>query len=323
MTSSAISLNDLIKAFVLLQPNDIITRTAVAEFLGFSVDSEEPTKSQSLDSPIIESVGVYDGEHKQINEPIPEIDDTKEVSPSYIPIEIKFISQDSVPTNISVNPIPKPSKEYASSEVKFEPLIGRNVVRALILTILTTISQQGDLDLNRIIELLSQNKNIDNLPRLKLSTLRRGVQILVDVGESMTPYRRDQVIFQSEVRRVLGSDNTAVLRFIGTPLKGVKTGRQLRPQRYEMPRQGRPILLLTDFGIGQPPFSTDPASLDEWMKFIYVVKRSQCPLIALVPYTKNRWPNELLSSVKIVQWDRCTRLIEVRKQFGKGHLIPE
>lgn len=318
----------------MLRPSNKGSRATIAELLGFKISSQEIIESKSAEPPLVKDLKIEEPNSEQKKEE--EADNSYVVpenrvgrlpgaqydqSSSPVASEIKFISQDSVPLNIGVTSLSRPNVGDSSSKPVLESLLNKNSSRSVILTILATISQEGDVDFNRIIDTLCKNSIVKDLPRLNLATLRRGVQLLVDVGESMGPYKRDQIYLQSEIRRIIGKENTSVFRFVGTPLKGVKTGFQLEFSNYTAPRPGTPILLLTDLGIGQPPFSKDPANVGEWIEFINTIKRNKCPLIALVPYRNNRWPIQLKPLLHIIYWDRSTRLLEVRRQIGSGHIV--
>lgn len=81
------------------------------------------------------------------------------------------------------------------------------------------------------------------------------------------------------------------------------------------------MLLLTDLGLGGPPFSSERATWQKWLEFADVVRKAGCPLVACVPQSPSRWPPELKRVMKIVHWDRPTTAAMVRHLVGRGHEV--
>ena len=72
------------------------------------------------------------------------------------------------------------------------PLFGPPRGRAILSTTLATVVDEGDVDLERVVERLAAGDVITSLPRLPSLTLRRGVQLLIDRGPGLesVPRRR-------------------------------------------------------------------------------------------------------------------------------------
>jgi hypothetical protein len=165
----------------------------------------------------------------------------------------------------------------------------------------------------RIVEALAQLRPLSELPRENAATIRRGVQLLVDGGLGMAPFRSDVESLQRAIATLLPPDRMRTYRFIGSPLrKCVAAGADvLKPWRP--PARATPVLLIGDLGIGAPAASEDRASAAEWLEFAQAVSDADCTLVAIVPYGPYRWPRALARAIRIIHWDHRTSAAAVRR----------
>ncbi|WP_224363658.1 hypothetical protein [Hyalangium versicolor] len=198
-----------------------------------------------------------------------------------------------------VAPMAPPSA--APGSLPLEPLFASATSRHLLTTALRTPSGEGPPDVEVLIQVLSRGEPVRTFPSQELPTLSRGVHVLVDKGEGMQPFTRDQRELLAQLRRVVGSERVSSTSFIGLPGRRTPRGRAL-----VLPPRGTPLLLLTDLGLGGPAYSSSRASLDEWMALARKWGATGHPLVAFVPYPPSRWPRELTKLIRIVQWDRHT-----------------
>src|SRR5262249_49169193 len=105
-----------------------------------------------------------------------------------------------------------------------DPLFHPRWARGILTAALSTESPDGPVDIERLIESLSQREHLAGLPRLSAPTMRHGLQLLVDLGVGMTPYASDVKSFQKEIRLIVGDDGVEVLRFDGSLLRGAGPG---------------------------------------------------------------------------------------------------
>jgi hypothetical protein len=125
----------------------------------------------------------------------------------------------------------------------------------------------------------------------------RGVQVLVDLAEAMDPYGRDQQHVIDLVQRVVGLESTTVGSFENCPSRGV----------WMLPRSaavGRPVLVLTDLGLGGPQVQPMRATVGEWRRYARGVARAGSSVIALVPYPMDRARRAVSRSIAVIPWDR-------------------
>lgn len=217
--------------------------------------------------------------------------------------------------------LPKPDGR-AEAAPAFEPLLFPVWTRAILSGALSSRTDDGPLDLKRVVEQIARGEASARLPRRPRPTLARGVQVLVDRGETMLLFAEDQRWLEAEIQKVVGPGRAPVLYFEGCPTRRAGRGSWSRWKPYlehHLPRSGTVLLLLTDLGAGHPASVAAPAGADEWLDFAGRLRRHGCPLVAFVPYAPARYPDALHRLVTIIQWDRTTSASSVHSRVGKGH----
>jgi hypothetical protein len=95
-----------------------------------------------------------------------------------------------------------------------------------------------------------------------------GADVLLDVGDNMAVFGRDQEWLLSLIRRVVGEALGQGLLFFGPALaRGVAPEGEFVTRTYQPPRSGRPILMLTDLGIGMEQSGDEAVDISEWQDF--------------------------------------------------------
>jgi hypothetical protein len=233
-----------------------------------------------------------------------------------------------IPGNASRNPAPQwlatarhletTDAAHLRPAIPLEPLFPNHTSRAILSGALATPSGVGPLHMAKLIELLSRAELIREIPRFSIPTLVRGVQLLIDRGEAMQPFAADQATLRAALASVVGRDRTAVLYFDSSPVWGAGTGPKDEWPDYKTPAPGTPVVVLTDLGIAHPPGVAGLAGVSDWCEFAQTLARAGCPLLALVPYPRERWPAPLAKIMTIVQWDRSTTAAVVRRAVRAG-----
>src|SRR6185295_5272341 len=113
--------------------------------------------------------------------------------------------------------------------------------------------------IERIVEVLAAGHLVTRLPRRWRWTLRRGVHVEIDVGTGMIPYDADVEQLVARLRDRAGASKVTVERFRGTPLSS---------RSWVPPRNGEPILVVSDFGLAAPHLEATPAGMDAWLAFL-------------------------------------------------------
>ena len=216
-------------------------------------------------------------------------------------------------------PLPDLTDAQLEMRPPLEPLFNPKTSRALISTAFATQRKEGEIDYSSLFERIYALRPITELPRLPMSTLRFGIQLLIDRGQGTWPYYADQELIRDEILGIVGRDRVETLYFTDSPLRGYGPGSRRRWRRpYVPPAAGTPVVVLTDLGIARRRQSTMGAGEAEWLEFAERVHSAECPLLALVPYDESRWPAALRKAFYLLTWDRATHVSMIRRIVGHG-----
>jgi hypothetical protein len=183
------------------------------------------------------------------------------------------------------------------------PLLRPQSARAVLQALLAQQVEDGAVDLPALVHAVAVRR-VSTLPRRRVSTLRYGVQVLVDNGEAMAPFAADQDHLVDQIREVVGKERTDVRYFADSPLRGNGPGPVWTwRRRYRPPPPGTPVLILSDLGI-LPRWDVSAARPAEWAAFARRLRAAGSTGIALVPCPPARWPAWVRRSFVSVMWDR-------------------
>ena len=193
------------------------------------------------------------------------------------------------------------------------PLFPSGQTRGLLTAALSTWNSDGPLDVERVVDMLARLEPVRELPLETMASVRRGVQMLVDTGMTMSPYRADIDALVEQVGNLMADDQCTQRYYTGCPTRGcaVPGAGEMKP--WAPPPRGTPVLLFGDLGIGRPPGIEERASVEEWLEFAEQAATAGCRVVALVPYGPRRWPRRLTRLVQIIHWDRRTTAAFVRR----------
>ncbi|MFH0518957.1 hypothetical protein ACHBTE_17530 [Streptomyces sp. M41] len=199
-----------------------------------------------------------------------------------------------------------------------EPLLTTRSSAAILNAALTTpVRDDGEPDIEALVDFFARGIPPTRLPRAPRPTLRFGVQVLVDMGEAMQPYRRDQRELVRQITGLVGAELTQVRYFADVPARGVGPGGRGTWQPYRTPSQGTRVLLVSDLGVGGPFPHRRRASVAEWYDVLDEIVRAGCTALALVPYPVDRVPAELARLLSALTWDRTTTVSTVAALVGR------
>lgn len=198
---------------------------------------------------------------------------------------------------------PAPPRRRPEPAELFQPDRQRAVLTALC----SGPAPTGEPDIDAAVEIAARGEPLLTLPAEIRPTTRRGMQLLIDQGEAMLPFARDQEQLRRTITLLAGPDGFEVVHFARTPLDppGAGTGPMWtwRPYRPQLP--GQPVLVLSDLGALSPPGDRIDVE-DGWRRFATLLHEAGCPLVALVPAPQRRLPTLLRSVIAVVPWDRPT-----------------
>lgn len=171
-----------------------------------------------------------------------------------------------------------------------------------------------ELDERSLVRRVARLDPVRSVPRRRRLSTRRGVQLLLDHGSGLTPFQDDRLWLHELAAKVIGRDRVDVLRFRGTPERGVVRRDPLARETYRPPLPGTPVVLFSDLGLLRPAFAgRSVASPHEWQGFLDQVTHSGCPVVCLTPYHADDYPAELREKVAFLPLDRRVSLQHARE----------
>lgn len=172
---------------------------------------------------------------------------------------------------------------------------------AILRLLLSRVVPEGPIDTERMITDLARGAYLSELPRRPVRTLRFGVHVLLDIGQGMELFLRDQQELLHRIIAVTGRHACDVRYFAGDPLRsGRGAGWTWKP--LTAPPRGTRVLLVSDFGRNR----AGTVDVTAWQTAITVFRRGGCLPVALTPLPASRQPSWLRALVPVLTWDRTT-----------------
>lgn len=198
------------------------------------------------------------------------------------------------------------------------PLLPKNTANGVLGAAVCTRQPGRMLDLDVLVQRIVGRRPLQPLPRLPTTTLSRGVQLLLDRGESMTPFYPDQQDLADALATVVGEPQLEVFEFDGQPIAARRWDPASRQGKWRSQR-GRPVLFSTDFGLGMSRGLRSPMSGRDWHRLTRRLIRAGTPVVFLIPLPPGDWPRWLERGFNPIHWDPRTRAETVRSLIGEGH----
>jgi hypothetical protein len=208
---------------------------------------------------------------------------------------------------LGVTPLGEASLDDLKADPPHHPLFRRSFAAGIVQGLASTRVPGHEIDTAALVDTMAEGRPVRVIPRLLGATLMHGVQLLLDHGPAMAPYRRDQTELIESVRRVVGIEATDVHRFAGTPLLGQFD--------YRLPAPGRPVIVVSDFGISG--VDATAGQHENWSWLVSRWRSQGCRPVALLPFPAHRWPHWLVGLLPAVCWDRPTTVRSVRVALGR------
>lgn len=212
---------------------------------------------------------------------------------------------------------PKRVEPDESPAVQRAPLLPVRTAKGVLTAAVATRRAGPEPDIFRLIEAAVRCEPLKDFPRLEYASVHQGVQLLLDVSSAMVPFLEDLDDLADAIRTVVGHQGCEVFEFTGNPATAERWTAAPQPRPWR-PQPGRPIVLATDFGEGAPPAAQDRARLTEWLAFERRTREAGSPVVAFVPYRRERWPRTVSRRVALIHWDPRTRASHVRRLLGEG-----
>jgi hypothetical protein len=171
---------------------------------------------------------------------------------------------------------------------------------------------------------VSRQEVVRSVPWQRRPSTRRGVQLLLDHSPGMAPFQHDRRWLQGLTASVAGRDRVEVLRFTGSPRRGVVHADSVVLEAYRAPAPGTPVLLVSDLGWLRPPLNGErTARRHEWLDFIDQVLRCGCPPACLTPYPATAYPAAVRERIALIPFDRRISLRHAREATRRIHRLLE
>ena len=319
-----IGLGDLMRALDSLDTRDPATVERIARSLGFG----------DIDANPVEAVrGVSDAAHRpRLAEQRPAKDDLPHYDrppPAASPLDLpeEILETDMAPVEL---PAPADLPEWLDGEAFIEEIRLDSMARAKlfpdrsakgVLTAAVATRRAGTIpDFSRLLTAVTRGSVLTEFPYRPSPSLHRGVQLLMDTAEAMTPFLEDLADLARIMRSVVGRHACDLYEFRGNPNMATHWTADDREIPWQ-PVPGRPVILASDLGIGAQAAAHDRGTLRDWLGLIQRSAAAGVPIMALVPHGRDRWPRSLTRRIRFIHWDPRTRASHIKKMFGPGHEV--
>jgi hypothetical protein len=334
-----IFIGDLVTACAAIGTEDRETVEAVADMLGFSLSGEGAVRPRADEPRVAQTTTRADEQGRR--------KETPEIKPERLPAlprrggplrkyprasfsagreeepKIEFGHRYEEPDRTRAGAAPSDWGTWAAGSsgaagVPHEPLLERRWTRGILGGAAATLREGTTPDIGKAVEVIARGGELERLPTLKVPTIARGCQVLCDVNPGMMPFASDRREILDAIRSVVGRELVGVFYFEDCPVYGVEREEDLEFVPYEPPPRGTPVLIISDLGVAESPYSMRRASPAEWSELIYALRAAGCPALALTPYPSGRWPDLPSGGLRIIQWDRRTTAAAVRRARERG-----
>jgi hypothetical protein len=221
------------------------------------------------------------------------------------------------PELLRVPLLPEEPVPAARVGLPLEPLFNPRWSRHIVSGALSVRRPEGPLDVEAICRHVGRGEAFRQVPRRLWPTLRRRLHVLVDYGEGMEPYHRDQSQLLEALRKVVGLPRMKVFGFVGHPSRGVGNGLVLDWQPYHWPESGTAVLLLSDLGLAPIRVREGKVTVSEWVAFVRHLSLAGSPVLCITPHDPKRFPQRLRRWVTVIRWDRSTSPGKIRRLLSK------
>ena len=173
------------------------------------------------------------------------------------------------------------------------PLIDERHLRAFLVAVLSSQTLSGHIDVDRLRRQIERGRPIVRIPRKPRCTLNGGVDVLMDMGEAMAAYRRDQRMLAAVIPRIVGQGRARLFYFRDDPACGI--GRSPGSIRESLNAFGHQaaVLMIGSFGVFEDGSEYDPR---RWAKVAEQLAKAGVRAIAFVPARRRAWPKSLTNS---------------------------
>ncbi|WP_329335729.1 hypothetical protein OG252_11640 [Streptomyces sp. NBC_01352] len=339
-------LGDLVRAVAGLRPRDAATAAAMARVLG--LDGGAAAVSPDASAPRPRTVGPRrrdlspsssdgtgpgrpgDGRSAHVSAEVrpPRSGNTDEAAPTRSARHAVRLTERPVDFSLAAlngfRPAAAHTSDRSAPDASASELLGRGTAgpgqpheppwkqgwaRGIMFATVAAPLESRELDERSLVRRVARLDTVRSVPRRRRLSTRRGAQLLLDHGSGLSPFQDDRVWLHELAANVVGRDRVDVLRFRGTPDRGVVRSDPLAKETYRPPLPGTSVVLVSDLGLLRPAFADrSVASPREWRGFLDQVRHAGCPVVCLTPYDAGDYPAELRERVAFLPFDRRVAL---------------
>jgi hypothetical protein len=317
---------DLLRAFMKLAPKDDATGRALIALFGFETAGVEPLP-KSL--PTETSAARVSQAPRPVYLRVSELEaEAKPPESRSLPFRMRAIADVRRDRPDWVSAHAPFERSRARFEPVIDPLLEPKQARAIVSSALSTLSAEGPVEVRDLLRLAANRQPIRRLVRRKLPTLARGVEVLLDRGEAMIAFMHDETPLLDALERTIGHELIRIAAFHGTPLRGIhrfeaEPGEAATSWIETRPAPGAAVLVVSDLGLGRASRLGDRCgAFEEWLAFARLARTASCPVVALVPHARTRYPDPVRRAMTVLTWDRTTTASVVRTLVGRGLQVP-
>jgi hypothetical protein len=323
MFESDIWVGDLAKSLKALSPVDDCSADAIAELLGLTSQLRVEQAARLPDfgdseadavhkPPLVPGAGAAPNVMQNVR-----IERSPQSTNAALNIERVLEPIGSEPTAAArrwqgVEALQRPHTGAALAEPAHDPLLDARWHREIAVAATAQLLPLGLVDVAALVDRAARSLPVVRVPRKRRWSVNRGVQLLIDGGSGMDPFRKDQSAFTAVVRAVVGPERVEVVEFYDAPLRGVFDTATGGRREYEPPPPGVPIVLLSDLGYGHRARDGARATIREWQAFADAVAKRSRRIITFVPYPPPLLAPRLRRDLGAVYWDRSTAHRQIR-----------
>ena len=304
---SEVGLSEFIQADVALNPCTEEHHKWLAHALGFSwIETETiklSAKKEVLHAQKMDQIEINDGPiAREISGSLELLDPV-----DHIPTTFELAFKNHTKKIRSAIDIKPPSEIFRGDSCNFRPLFREQWFLGIISTVLAIQEESREIDHHQLRRIISKAHVFERLPLLTRSTVSRGVHVLLDHSESMQPFWRDQDELVNRLQRILGKIKVKIDWFeynVFRPIESRLFWHTRMPNRFT---DKTPILVVSDFGIGDNPSLARYMEWDPWFPVLQRARSSHCRTFALIPAPSTYWPEDINRFFNgFLIWDRKT-----------------
>ena len=195
--------------------------------------------------------------------------------------------------------LPRPKAHVLPSPASlFEPLRERAILAASA----RSHRAEGPIDIAAVVEAMTRCRPLAVLPRLRIPSLRGGVQLVIDRSPWMAPFAADVDALR---RRLIGVIGAAVEEIRVRAADGA--GFELRPAWT--PRRGVPVVIVGDLGRAALRSGREAPGVF-WADLAHRASAADAEVVAVVPGRRASYDSVIPPGINVVSWDRSTRVVD-------------